>query len=102
MTESPAFNVDVHFSWFGDHDSRNADGVPLVLLTQRVLHNCCHHDISVTSDFPRSRVVMHPRNVYARAPDFLGLARRYPPLRPQYVLTFRTRNNPIIMTAACS
>ncbi|KIJ18076.1 hypothetical protein PAXINDRAFT_110517 [Paxillus involutus ATCC 200175] len=30
---------------------------------------------------------MHPRNAYNHPPDFLGLARRYPPLRSQYVLT---------------
>ncbi|KAF8438425.1 S-adenosyl-L-methionine dependent methyltransferase [Boletus edulis BED1] len=30
---------------------------------------------------------MHPRNVYAHPPDFLGLARRYPPLRPHVFLT---------------
>ena len=32
--------------------------------------------------------MMHPRNAYASPPDFLGLARSYPTLRPQYVLVF--------------
>lgn len=31
---------------------------------------------------------MHPRNAYASQPDFLDLARRYPPLRQQYVLFY--------------
>ncbi|KIK82447.1 hypothetical protein PAXRUDRAFT_832200 [Paxillus rubicundulus Ve08.2h10] len=30
---------------------------------------------------------MHPRNVYNHPPDFLGLARRYPPLRSHVFLT---------------
>ncbi|KIJ61690.1 hypothetical protein HYDPIDRAFT_115472 [Hydnomerulius pinastri MD-312] len=30
---------------------------------------------------------MHPRNPYVRPPDFLGLARQYPPLRPHVFLT---------------
>ena len=47
-------------------------------------------------------VVMHPRNAYASPPDFLGLARSYPPLRPQYVLAFETKDNPTTMTGACS
>ncbi|KAI6163070.1 S-adenosyl-L-methionine dependent methyltransferase [Pisolithus thermaeus] len=30
---------------------------------------------------------MHPRNIYARPPDFVALARLYPPLRPYVFLT---------------
>ncbi|KAH7881719.1 ribosomal RNA large subunit methyltransferase F-like protein, partial [Phlebopus sp. FC_14] len=36
---------------------------------------------------------MHPRNIYTRPPDFVQLARRYPPLREQYVSKSRSRES---------
>lgn len=85
--------------------SQTLDSLSKPLVIWRLgLRSLCH---STTSD--RSLLLltcssfwethyMHPRNPYNKPPDFADLARRYPPLRPQYAFIGRKprRNTEII------